>query len=51
VTVSDHNYVLNTSGATLIALTPPAGTYAPGNYTVVISSNGDTIGSTAFDVR
>jgi hypothetical protein len=50
-TLIDHEYVLNRSGDTLIALTPASGTYAPGSYTVVIRSNGDTIGSTAFEVR
>jgi hypothetical protein len=51
VTVSDHDYVLDASGATLIALTAPGGTFAPGDYSVTISSNGATIGSTAFEVR
>jgi hypothetical protein len=51
VTVSDHDYVLDSSGATLIALTSPGGTFAPGDYSVTISSNGATIGSTAFEVR
>jgi hypothetical protein len=50
-TVIDHSYVLDASGNTLIALTPASGTFAPGNYTVTIRSNGATIGSTAFDVR
>jgi hypothetical protein len=50
-TLIDHEYVLNRSGDTLIALTPASGTYAPGSYTVVIRSNGATIGSTAFEVR
>ncbi len=51
VTVSDHDYVLDSSGATLIALTAPGATFAPGDYTVTISSNGATLGSTAFEVR
>jgi len=51
VEVSDHDYVLDSSGATLIALTAPGGTFAPGDYTVTISSSGATIGSTAFEVR
>lgn len=51
VTVSDHDYVLDSSGATLIALTSPGGTFAPGDYTVTISSSGATLGSTVFEVR
>jgi hypothetical protein len=51
VTVIDHEYVLDSSGATLIALTAPGGTFAPADYTVTISSNGATLGSTAFQVR
>ncbi|MGA7987200.1 MAG: hypothetical protein WCB51_02245 [Candidatus Dormiibacterota bacterium] len=51
VTVSDHDYVLDPSGATLIALTAPSGTFAPGDYQVTISSNGAALGSTAFEVR
>lgn len=51
VTVSDHDYVLDLSGATLIALTAPGGTFAPGDYTVTLSSDGDLLGSTAFEVR
>ncbi len=47
----DHEYVLDASGNTLIPLTPASGTYAPGNYTVTIISNGATVGSTAFQVR
>lgn len=50
-TLIDHSYVLDASGDTLIALTPASGTFAPGNYTVTIRSNGATIGSTAFEVR
>ena len=50
-TLIDREYVLNRAGDTLIALTPASGTYAPGNYTVTIRSNGATIGSTAFEVR
>jgi len=50
-TLIDHEYVLDTSGDTLIALTPASGTYAPGNYTVTIMSDGASIGTTAFEVR
>jgi hypothetical protein len=51
VTVGDHDYILDSSGETLIALNAPGGTFAPGDYTVTISSSGATIGSTAFEVR
>ena len=44
----DHEYVLDASGNTLIPLTPASGTFAPGDYTVTIISNGATVGSTAF---
>jgi hypothetical protein len=50
-TLIDHSYVLNASGDTLIALSPASGTFAPGNYTVTIRSNGANVGSTAFAVR
>jgi hypothetical protein len=50
-TLIDHEYVLDTSGDTLIALTPASGTYAPGNYTVTIISNGARLGATTFEVR
>jgi hypothetical protein len=50
-TLIDHEYVLDASGNTLIPLTPASGTYAPGDYTVTIMSNGATVGSTAFQVR
>jgi hypothetical protein len=51
LTILDNDYVLDASGDTLIPLTPSSGTYAPGEYSVTISHNGVTLGSTAFDVR
>jgi hypothetical protein len=50
-TLIDHEYVLDASGNTLIPLTPASGSFAPGDYTVTIISNGATVGSTAFQVR
>jgi hypothetical protein len=50
-TLIDHEYVLDPSGNTLIPLTPASGSFAPGDYTVTIISNGATVGSTAFQVR
>jgi hypothetical protein len=49
--IIDRNYVLNASGQTIIPLTPAGGTYAPGDYTVTITSDGSTLGSTEFEVR
>ncbi len=52
-TMIDNNYILDSSGATLIPLSPPTGGFPPGDYTVTISgsSSGDTLGTTTFDVR
>ncbi len=52
-TIIDNNYILDTSGATLIPLSPPTGGFPPGDYTVTISGSGDgtTLGTTAFEVR
>jgi hypothetical protein len=52
-TMIDNNYILNSSGATLIPLSPPTGGFPAGDYTVTISgsSTGDTLGTTAFEVR
>jgi hypothetical protein len=52
-TIIDNDYILNSSGATLIPLSPAAGGFPPGDYTVTISgsSDGTTLGTTAFEVR
>jgi hypothetical protein len=51
-TMIDNNYILDSSGATLIPLSPPTGGFPPGDYTVTISgSSGDTLGTTTFEVR
>jgi len=49
----DNNYILNSSGATLIPLTSPSGGFPPGDYSVTISASSDntTLGTTAFEVR
>jgi hypothetical protein len=50
-TIIQHDYVLSQSGATVVPLTPPGGTFAPGNYEVTITFKGVTLGSTAFAVQ
>ncbi len=52
-TIIDNNYILDSSGATLIPLSPPTGGFPAGDYTVTISgsSDGTTLGTTAFEVR
>ncbi len=52
-TIIDNNYILDSSGATLIPLSPPTGSFPPGDYTVTISGSSDetTLGTTAFQVR
>jgi hypothetical protein len=53
-TIIDNNYILDSSGATLIPLSPPTGGFPAGDYTVTISGSGDdgaTLGTTAFEVR
>ncbi|MGA8415263.1 MAG: hypothetical protein WB808_01435 [Candidatus Dormiibacterota bacterium] len=50
-TIIQNAYVLNQSGATVVALSPPGGGFAPGNYTVTITYRGELVGSTAFAVR
>lgn len=51
--IIDNNYILNSSGATLIPLTSPSGGFPPGDYSVTISESSDntTLGTTAFEVR
>ena len=52
-TIIDNNYILDSSGATLIPLSPATGGFPAGDYTVTISGSGDgtTLGTTAFEVR
>jgi hypothetical protein len=50
-TIIQNDYVLSQSGATVIPLTPPGGTFATGEYTVTITYKGALLGSTAFAVR
>lgn len=50
-TIIDNDYILNSSGATLIPLSPPTGGFPPGDYAVTISDGGTTLGTTAFEVR
>jgi len=49
--IIDATYLLNQSGETVISLTPPGGAYAPGDYSVAITTNGQLLGATVFDVR
>lgn len=49
--IIDNNYILNSSGPTLIPLSPPTGGFPPGDYSVTISAGGSTLGTTAFEVR
>jgi hypothetical protein len=51
LTIVDNDYVLNPSGDTVIPLSPSNGTFASGDYTVTITHDGDTLGSTAFEVH
>jgi len=48
--VSDNAYVLAPSGDTVVPLTPPGATFAPGDYTVTITYRGALLGSTSFSV-
>jgi hypothetical protein len=49
--IINHSYVLDPSGDTLIPLAPASGGFAPGEYSVTITRDGATLGSTAFDVH
>jgi len=50
-TIIQNDYVLSQSGATVIPLSPPDGTFATGEYTVTITYKGALLGSTAFAVH
>jgi hypothetical protein len=50
-TIIQNDYVLSQSGATVIALTPPGGAFAPGEYAVTITYRGSLLGATAFAVH
>lgn len=50
-TISENAYVLDQSGDTVVPLTPPGASFAPGDYTVTISYRGALLGSTSFSVR
>jgi hypothetical protein len=50
-TITENAYVLAQSGDTVVPLTPPGVSFAPGDYTVTISYRGALLGSTAFSVR
>jgi hypothetical protein len=50
-TITQNAYVLAQSGDTVVPLTPPGGSFAPGDYTVTITYRGTLLGSTAFSVR
>ena len=52
MTIIDHDYVLDCIRGHAHRADPRrAAPLRPGNYTVTITSNGATIGSTAFEVR
>jgi len=48
--IFESDYVLSQSGDTVIPLSPASGTYAPGDYAVTITYQGDVLGATAFSV-
>jgi hypothetical protein len=50
-TISKNEYVLSQSGDTVIPLSPPGSSFAPGNYSVTITYRGALLGSTSFAVR
>ncbi len=49
-TITANAYVLDPSGDTVVPLTPPGASFAPGDYTVTISYRGTVLGSTTFSV-
>lgn len=49
--ITENAYVLAQSGETLVPLTPPGASFAPGDYTVTITYRGTLLGSTSFSVR
>jgi hypothetical protein len=50
-TITQNAYVLAPSGDTVVPLTPPGASFAPGDYTVTITYRGALLGSTTFSVR
>jgi hypothetical protein len=49
--ITENAYVLAQSGETVVPLTPPGASFAPGDYTVTITYRGTLLGSTSFSVR
>jgi hypothetical protein len=49
--ITENAYVLAQSGDTVVPLTPPGASFAPGDYTVTITYRGALLGSTNFSVR
>jgi hypothetical protein len=50
-TITENAYVLNQSGDTVVPLTPPGASFAPGDYTVTITYRGALLGATSFSVH
>lgn len=49
--ITEDAYVLAQSGDTVVPLTSPGTSFAPGDYTVTITYRGELLGSTSFSVR